>query len=120
MRPVQPILIILLIVILFLYFGRLRSGMMDRVVVAAFVLLGMVMAAMPDLTTRIAAAVGVGRGVDLFFYMAFIGFGFFGLLLYSRLRDLQNTDDGTRARRGHPASARARRVTRPGSAPRLD
>jgi small membrane protein len=91
MRPVQPILIVLLITILFLYFGRLRSGMMDRVVVAAFVLLGVVMAAMPNLTTRIAVAVGVGRGVDLFFYMAMIGFGFFGLLLYSRLRDLQNT-----------------------------
>lgn len=91
MRPVQFILIIMLIMVVFLYFNRLRSGILDRVLVVAFAVAGMVMAALPDLTMKMAAVVGVGRGADLFMYLALIGFGFFGLVLYSKIRSLEGT-----------------------------
>jgi len=89
MRPVQLILIVLLIGVSFLYFNRLRSGILDRVAVLAFAAIGIVMAAFPALTTKLAAAVGVGRGVDLFLYLSLVGFAFFGLVLYSKLRDME-------------------------------
>ena len=88
MRPVQLILIVMIIGVIFLYFNRLRSGLLDRATVLTFALIGIVMAAFPNLTTRIAQSVGVGRGADLFLYLALVGFAFFGLVLYSRLRDL--------------------------------
>lgn len=89
MRPVQFVLIVLLMGVLLLYFSRLRSGLLDRVVVLAFGLLGMVMVAAPDWTTKTANLVGVGRGADLFFYLAIVGFSFAGLVLYSKIRDLE-------------------------------
>jgi len=91
MRPVQLILIVMLIMVIFLYFNRLRSGILDRVLVVAFAVAGMVMAALPDVTMKMAAAVGVGRGADLFMYLALVGFGFFGLVLFSKIRSLEGT-----------------------------
>lgn len=89
MRPVQFILMLLVIGMLALYFSRLRSGVLDRVVVLAFGILGLVMVAVPDMTTRVANFVGVGRGADLFIYLALLGIGFACLLLYSKLRELE-------------------------------
>jgi hypothetical protein len=90
-RPVQLILIVLLIALIYLYFSRLRSGILDRVAVLAFALGGMVMVAFPDVTMKMAGAVGVGRGADLFTYLSLVGFAFFGLVLYSKIRDLEAT-----------------------------
>ncbi|MDH4037658.1 MAG: DUF2304 domain-containing protein [Candidatus Krumholzibacteria bacterium] len=89
MRPVQFVLILLLLGVLMLYFSRLRSGLLDRVVVLLFGLLGIAMVVAPDWTNGVAHLVGVGRGVDLFFYLAIVGFAFAGLVLYSKVRDLE-------------------------------
>lgn len=91
MRPVQFVLILLLLGVLLLYFSRLRSGLLDRVVVFLFGLLGIAMIAAPEWTSTIAHAVGVGRGVDLFFYLAIVGFAFSTLVLYSKIRDLETS-----------------------------
>lgn len=91
MKPVQSIFVILLLLILVLYFSRLRSGVMDRIVVLLFAALGLSMAVFPDWTNRVAYAVGVDSGAHLFMYLSVLGLGFFGLLLYSRIRDLQAT-----------------------------
>ncbi|MCH7549788.1 MAG: DUF2304 domain-containing protein, partial [Candidatus Krumholzibacteriota bacterium] len=72
MRPVQLILIAMIIGVIYLYFSRLRSGILDRVAVLGFAIIGIVMAAFPDLTHKLAAAVGVGRGVDLFIYLSLV------------------------------------------------
>ena len=89
MRPVQFVLILLLLGLLMLYFSRLRSGLLDRIVVLLFGVLGIAMVVVPDLTSGVAHLVGVGRGVDLFFYLAILGFAFAGLILYSKIRDLE-------------------------------
>lgn len=88
MRPVQYLLIILVGGVLVLYFRRLRTGVVDRLVVLVFALLGAAMIIAPDWTMTVANALGVGRGVDLFFYLAILGFAFAGLVLYSKLRDI--------------------------------
>ena len=91
MRPVQFILIVLLLAGAYTYFSRLRTGVLDRVIVLALAALGIVMTVIPDFTTTVANAVGVGRGADLFFYLAFLGLAFVCLLLYSRIRELQES-----------------------------
>lgn len=91
MRPVQFILIVLLIAGTYAYFSRLRTGVLDRLIVLFFAALGIVMTVVPDFTTTVANAVGVGRGVDLFFYLAILGLAFVCLLLYSRVRELQES-----------------------------
>jgi len=88
MRPVQLILIVLVLLGLFAYFSRLRSGILDRLVVLLFGALGISMAAFPDWTNWLAHKVGVDSGAHLFMYLAILGLGFFGLLLYSRIRDI--------------------------------
>ena len=89
MRPVQFILIVILLLVTFVYFNRLRSGLFDRLIILCLAGLGIVMTVVPDFTTTIANLVGVGRGVDLFFYLAILGLAFMCLLLYSKLRDLE-------------------------------
>jgi hypothetical protein len=91
MRPVQFILIVLLLIVIYVYFSRLRSGLLDRLTVLLFAAVGIVMTVAPDFTTRIANFVGVGRGVDLFFYLTILGLAFMCLLLYSKIRDLEST-----------------------------
>jgi hypothetical protein len=91
MRPVQFILIVLLGFGTYLYFNRLRSGLLDRLMVLLFAILGAAMTIAPDFTTRVANLVGVGRGVDLFFYLSILGLAFMCLLLYSRIRQLESS-----------------------------
>jgi hypothetical protein len=50
---------------------------------------GIVFIFFPEITTRIAAVLGVGRGTDLLFYLSVMGFGFIILLLYSRIKKLE-------------------------------
>jgi hypothetical protein len=91
MKPVQLIFIILLLVILILYFSRLRSGVLDRFAVLVFAMLGISMAVIPDWTNWLAHRVGVDSGAHLFIYLSILGLGFFCLLLYSRIRELQSS-----------------------------
>lgn len=89
MRPVQFVLILMLIGVLVLYFNRLRSGILDRVVVLVLAALGIAMVVAPEWTNTVAHGVGVGRGVDLFFYLAIVGFAFALLIVYSKIRELE-------------------------------
>jgi len=88
MRPVQVILALLLLFILVLYFSRLRSSVLDRLVVVVFSILGISMIIAPDWTNWAANLVGVGRGADLLIYLAIVGFGFVILLFYSKIKAL--------------------------------
>ncbi len=89
MKPVQIILTLLLLLILTLYFARLRSSVLDRLVVVLFSILGISMVIAPDWTNKAAALVGVGRGADLFIYLAIVGLSFVVLLFYSKIRSLE-------------------------------
>jgi len=91
MRPVQFVLILLMLGVLMLYFSRLRSGLLDRVAVLLFSMLGIAMIVAPDWTSTVAHMVGVGRGVDLFFYLAIVAFAFSTLILYSKIRELEGS-----------------------------
>ena len=89
MRPVQVILALLLLLIPFLYFSRLRSSVLDRLVVVVFSILAISMVIAPDWTNWAANLVGIGRGADLFIYLSIIGIAFIILLFYSKIKAIE-------------------------------
>jgi hypothetical protein len=89
MTLIQPLLIILVVLALWIYMSRLRSRLSDRSIVLAIAAAGIVLIAFPDLSTAIAHRVGVGRGVDLVIYLCLIGLAFSNLFSFSRVRSLE-------------------------------
>jgi small membrane protein len=87
MIPIQPILVLLLIASVALYFAKFRSRLWDRIIVIALFLAATVFIIQPGLSMRLASILGVGRGADLFFYITIPGLAFALLLLWSRLRE---------------------------------
>ena len=79
----------LALVALAVYVFRLRTAAADRAIYVALSVLGLVFVIRPDLSTRLARVVGIGRGADLVLY----GFALFSLFhfvtLEARLKDLE-------------------------------
>jgi small membrane protein len=72
----------------YLFVFRLRSRLLNRVLVSGVLGLIAVFLVAPDLSTRIARSVGIGRGADLLFYLAHLGVAFLVALLYVRIQEL--------------------------------
>ena len=89
MIPIQPILVILLVLGVVLYFRKLRSKLWDRIIVVILFAAATVFIMNPALANRLAAVAGVGRGADLFFYVTIPGLAFALMLLLSRVRELE-------------------------------
>lgn len=80
-----------LALILRVYLTSMRTGRRDRFIVVLLfaVLVGAVI--YPEATTWIANRLGVGRGVDLAFYVAFLLLFFLASVFYSRYKELQRS-----------------------------
>lgn len=88
MIPVQPILLAALLALVLLYFLRLRSKAVDELIILLCFGCAALMVLRPDIATRLANLVGVGRGVDLIVYLALPGILMMILLLFARTREL--------------------------------
>ena len=86
---IQFILIPLLLLLLVMYFVRLRSRFFMRAIALLVGILGIVLVARPEWSTVVSQALGVGRGTDLITYLGLVGLSFVCLLLYSKLRFLE-------------------------------
>jgi hypothetical protein len=89
MTPIQPILIALIAVIGGIYLTMHRSRLVFRLANFALAGVGMWFVSDPDLTTRIAHKVGVGRGTDLLLYMLCLATASAFLQLYRQNRSLE-------------------------------
>jgi small membrane protein len=89
MKPIQYILILLLLGGVVRYFRAFRSKLFHRLVVLALFVLGAGLVLLPDSATDFANLLGVGRGADLVTYLALLMFGYLWLLFYSRIRFLE-------------------------------
>lgn len=89
MIPIQPILVILLVLGVVVYFRKLRSKLWDRIIVVILFAAATIFIMNPALANRLAAVAGVGRGADLFFYVTIPGLAFALMLLLSRVRELE-------------------------------
>ncbi len=72
----DQILLLAILVFFVLYVSVLRTTLTDRLMYFLFALAGVSMVINPDLTTRVAQIIGIGRGADLLFYL-FMLFGLF-------------------------------------------
>lgn len=63
------VVLLVLVAALGLYALVLRTRVIDRIVMLALALAGVVLVAWPGLASDVAQAVGIGRGADLVFYL---------------------------------------------------
>ncbi len=83
MSKFQVLLIASLIFILINFFRRFRNLAIDKIVICLLLLIGIFFSFYPDLTTKIAHYLGVGRGTDLIFYLIILSFGYLALTYYT-------------------------------------
>ena len=91
MKSIQYILIVLCLVpIILIRYGSKTSGRASyRVGFVIFICLFLISVAYPNLTTRVANAIGVGRGTDLIVYMTTFALICFSLILIIKFERLQ-------------------------------
>jgi hypothetical protein len=89
MKPIQVVLLALMIAGFWVYVQFLRSRSRDRMFVAALFVGSALLVLMPNLASYLAIALQVGRGVDLVMYLAILFLGLLNLVLYSRYRQLR-------------------------------
>lgn len=90
MIPIQIVLISAVVFIAFYMYLRLRSNLLDAILIFLFCGVAVFFILFPDLTTKMAQLLGVKRGINLVFYCITLFFFFLILKLYSRLRRLEN------------------------------
>ena len=88
MIPAQPILLAVFAAVVFLYFARLRSRNTDGLLILLCFGIAALLVLRPNVATLLANMVGIGRGVDLVFYLAIPGLLLLILVLFARTRDL--------------------------------
>lgn len=75
-----------------LYFiTKLRNHVTDILVFLVLFLPGIIFVLVPEWTNIIAKRLGVGRGADLVFYTCILGFSFVIMMLYSKIRKIDQT-----------------------------
>jgi small membrane protein len=90
MSKIQVLFITALIFIMVNYFRRFRSMAIAKILISLMLLSGIFFVLYPDMTTKIAHYLGIGRGTDLVFYLAILGFGYMILVLYSKIKNLED------------------------------
>jgi hypothetical protein len=91
MITIKIILIVILLLILRAFLVQ-ESLMLVNRAVAVLMFLGLLLLVLfPDVSTRIANKIGVGRGVDLLFYFAHLFFLFVVIALWRRLISLSDS-----------------------------
>jgi small membrane protein len=90
MIPIQIVLISAIVFIAFYMYLRLRSNLLDAILIFLFCGVAVFFILFPEMTTKIAQWMGVKRGINLVFYSITIFFFFLILKLYSRMRRLEN------------------------------
>jgi len=89
MKPIQFILVPVLIFLLFFFWRRLSSVPVLKWLVSLLLCLGIYFVVDLDSSTRVANLLGIGRGVDLVMYLSLLGLGVGWILLYLRIRKLE-------------------------------
>jgi hypothetical protein len=84
----SQIIIVATVLIFLLYALRLRTVLRDRLMFAGIVAVGVLLAVRPDLATRVANLVGIGRGTDLLLYVFLLFSLFQNVYLADRLKTI--------------------------------
>jgi len=86
---IKYILLVPLIGLIALFMLRLRNKTFYRLFLIVIAIIGVVFVLNPELTTKLANLVGVGRGTDLILYLCVIAFFLAFMVLYAKVRNLE-------------------------------
>lgn len=89
MTSIQVLLVAGLIFIGIYMYVRLRSSIIDILLIVLFMFIGVALVFFPDFANRLAHWLGVGRGADLVFYISILFLLFLVLKLYARIRRIE-------------------------------
>ncbi len=89
MRPIQLILIPILVIVLLFFTPKLKRSVLLQGLFVVAILGLMLFVVVPDWSTIVANYLGIGRGVDLITYLGLLSLGVLGLLLFIRMRKLE-------------------------------
>jgi small membrane protein len=90
MTKFQVLGIASLLFILISYFRKFRRPALDKLFIGFLMATGIFFVLDPEVTNQLAHFLGIGRGADLIFYLAILGFGYITLLLYSKIKKLED------------------------------
>ncbi|MEX1246976.1 MAG: DUF2304 domain-containing protein [Anaerolineales bacterium] len=88
MTPIQWLLILVAAAIVVVYFNRLRTRLLDRLIFFVLAVVAIALVVQPEWANELAHYLGVGRGADLLVYVGFSGLAFLWLGLYTRQREM--------------------------------
>ena len=91
MTAIQILLIAGLALSAIYVYLKFQSVIADAIILLLFIAAGIVFVLFPQLTTKIANKLGVGRGTDLILYVCIIFFLFVMIRMYARIRKLEQT-----------------------------
>ena len=84
----SQIIIVATVLACLLYAVRLRTVLRDRLMFGGIVAVGIALTFRPDLATRVANLVGIGRGTDLLLYIFLLFSLFQSVYLADRLKNV--------------------------------
>ena len=73
---------------IYLVVFRLRTVLIQRILIIPLVIVLCVFTVTPESSTRVANVFGIGRGADLIFYLAHLTEAFLLLILYARYQNI--------------------------------
>ena len=89
MTLIQIILTSGIIIIAAYMYLRLRSNVLDVILILLFVVVGVVFVIFNEITDKMAHFLGISRGADMIFYLGILFLFFLILKLYARLRRIE-------------------------------
>jgi hypothetical protein len=89
MTKFQILGIAALLFILISYLRKFRRPALDKLFIGILLATGIFFVLYPEVTNQLAHFLGIGRGADLIFYLAILGFGYMTLILYTKIKKLE-------------------------------
>ena len=86
MSILQPLLVTILVILFAIYWFGLRTRLADQLVILVSTAALAMLIFRPDWSDKISQSIGIGRGVDLLFYLAHAFTAFVVLVLFINAR----------------------------------
>ena len=88
MKLIQFVLIPVFLVAILIYIRRFRTALLDRLIAILLGMTAILLISKPEWTVVLAREFGVGNGTDLMEYLSITALGFFCLMLWAKLQDI--------------------------------
>jgi hypothetical protein len=89
MTLIQVVLTTGIVIIAAYMYLRLRSSLLDLILILLFLVTGVVFVIFNEITDKMAHFLGISRGADMIFYLGILFLFFLILKLYARMRKVE-------------------------------